>query len=176
MNGLELSEIQICAPVNYLLHMKKHCKHYTKFWYFWTPVLVTREEPVLWESSNLQHEVCKKLEHIIQVQTLNFVSMFGEMTTGSCGTADLDHFSCMFHIMYSNVTEQNIIMHQIGPAFKIQHSVFIQKHLLSKNQEYKTWQNMHSHLIAFYMRTVYVIIDSQNKIDYWVVNWHYSYL
>lgn len=89
------SEIQICAPVNYLFHMQEHCKLCMQFSYFWTPVVVIRKEPVLKDSSDLQHEVC----NTTQVQTLNSASMLYEITTGRCGIIDLDHLSCLLHIM-----------------------------------------------------------------------------
>jgi len=50
-----------CAPVHYSLHMQEHCKYCMQFSYFWTPVLVLREKPVLRESSDLQLEVCNTL-------------------------------------------------------------------------------------------------------------------
>jgi len=45
------------APVNYLLHMQEHCKYCMQFSYFWNPVLVLREKPVLMGSSDLELEV-----------------------------------------------------------------------------------------------------------------------
>ena len=89
-------EIQICAPVNYLFHMQEHCKLCMQFSYFWAPVVI-RKEPVLRDSSDLQHEVC----NTTQVQTLNSASirMLDETTTGRCGIIDLVHLSYLLHIM-----------------------------------------------------------------------------
>lgn len=58
-----------------------------------------RMEPVLRESSNLQHVVKKQLEHITHIHTLNFASILDEMTAGSYGNMHIDHLSCMLRIM-----------------------------------------------------------------------------
>lgn len=138
--------------------MQEHWKYCMQFSYFWTPVLVLREKPVLRESSDLQLEVC------------NTLLRFKPLTLLVCCEVKYHGFGSPFTFVAryvvnsdSSRTQLSIKTQDLNSKFNIQFS--FAKHPLSKNRHYKTWQTTHSPLIAFYMHIVYIIIGTQNEIQ-----------